>query len=466
MAGVKRGMRERRSDDEGEEREGRADYDEPVEKKKKTQSSPPSQPPIIIIGNSPLETHKLYFTKIEGLPARFNENAFNLDEILDSIKPVSSLHFNFMIDTRWVMSQYPSRCRNTPMTIVVGEKMGTGVREIRSEAESEGWTNINVQTASLPIPFGTHHSKLSIFEDDDMTIHILISTANLLPCDWKAKTQMFYYMKSAKVNRLDINGRRVEKEVPIVMDLIEYLGRYPIEGMTYWKDRLRESFFDFTVNRIVFSVPGYHKGEEMHKVGHKSVRNILRESRATDQNARKTLICQSSSIGSLGGTAGGWLGGEFTLSMRGGRDTTATQCWMIYPTKSDVMESVGGKLSGGSLPYSKGTAEKQEWLLKNMCRWRADNWGRSRIMPHVKSYLQADPNTRRFDWQIVTSANLSKAAWGTLQKNGGQLMIRSFEIGVLIMDPHCIRVPFDYPLARYKGGDRPWYIEDLDDDDQ
>ncbi|GMT24088.1 hypothetical protein PFISCL1PPCAC_15385, partial [Pristionchus fissidentatus] len=418
----------------------------------------------IEVGSEPLETHRLYFTKITGLPSRFNECAYNLDEILNQIKPVSSIHFNFMVDTQWLISQYPTSSRNLPMTIVIGEKLGTSAREIKEEAEKEGWTNIVVDTASLPIPFGVHHSKLSIFEDDNMHIHVIVSTANLLPYDWEGKTQMFYYMRTAVgIQPSEREERKVEKEVPIVMDLIEYLTRYKMDGMEYWTDRFRNSLFDFTVNRIVFSVPGYHKGEEMNLVGHKSVRDILKKARANDQNGRKTLICQSSSIGSLGARPSVWLGDEFTLSMRGGRDPTGTQCWMIYPTKEDVENGVDGKAGGGSLPYSKATAEKQEWLLKNMCKWRAENWGRSRIMPHVKSYLQVDQTTRRFDWQIVTSANLSKAAWGQLQKNGMQLMIRSFEIGVLIMDPNCIRVPFDYPLARYKEGDRPWYIDDMDE---
>ncbi|KAJ1105315.1 hypothetical protein NDU88_002723, partial [Pleurodeles waltl] len=30
-------------------------------------------------------------------------------------------------------------------------------------------------------------------------------------------------------------------------------------------------------------------------------------------------------------------------------------------------------------------------------------------------------------------ANLSKAAWGSLEKNGTQLMIRSYELGVLFL---------------------------------
>lgn len=34
---------------------------------------------------------------------------------------------------------------------------------------------------------------------------------------------------------------------------------------------------------------------------------------------------------------------------------------------------------------------------------------------------------------FLCSANLSKAAWGTLEKNGQQLMIRSYEIGILFL---------------------------------
>lgn len=59
-----------------------------------------------------------------------------------------------------------------------------------------------------------------------------------------------------------------------------------------------ETEFEYTVNRIVFSVPGYHKGDEMNKVssshriinylsnyqvGHMLVRSILKKERASDQ---------------------------------------------------------------------------------------------------------------------------------------------------------------------------------------
>ena len=38
----------------------------------------------------------------------------------------------------------------------------------------------------------------------------------------------------------------------------------------------------------------------------------------------------------------------------------------------------------------------------------------------------------------MDSANLSKAAWGCLEKNASQLMIRSYELGVLFLPQHFV----------------------------
>ncbi|GMF64562.1 unnamed protein product [Phytophthora lilii] len=54
----------------------------------------------------------------------------------------------------------------------------------------------------------------------------------------------------------------------------------------------------------------------------------------------------------------------------------------------------------------------------------------------MKSYARFDPSDEAagtLDWAIVTSSNLSKAAWGTFQKNKTQFMIRSYELGVMFL---------------------------------
>lgn len=54
------------------------------------------------------------------------------------------------------------------------------------------YKNIVVDGASLPFPYGTHHSKLSLFESEN-ALHVVVSTANLIPEDYGRKTQAFYY---------------------------------------------------------------------------------------------------------------------------------------------------------------------------------------------------------------------------------------------------------------------------------
>lgn len=44
-------------------------------------------------------------------------------------------------------------------------------------------------------------------------------------------------------------------------------------------------------------------------------------------------------------------------------------------------------------------------------------------------------------WLLLTSSNLSKAAWGALQKKDKQLMIRSYELGILTF-PELFQVSF------------------------
>uniref|UniRef100_M4B9X5 Tyrosyl-DNA phosphodiesterase n=1 Tax=Hyaloperonospora arabidopsidis (strain Emoy2) TaxID=559515 RepID=M4B9X5_HYAAE len=63
-------------------------------------------------------------------------------------------------------------------------------------------------------------------------------------------------------------------------------------------------------------------------------------------------------------------------------------------------------------------------------------------MPHIKSYVRFNPSKEEsgeLDWAILTSSNLSKAAWGTLQKNKTQFMIRSYELGVMFLPPVLAR---------------------------
>uniref|UniRef100_A0A5K3F6Z8 Zf-CCHH domain-containing protein n=1 Tax=Mesocestoides corti TaxID=53468 RepID=A0A5K3F6Z8_MESCO len=73
---------------------------------------------------------------------------------------------------------------------------------------------------------------------------------------------------------------------------------------------------------------------------------------------------------------------------------------------------------------------------------------------------------------FLFSANLSKAAWGCFEKDKSQLLIRSYELGVLFtpeMDEKEIEtppklqnfpVPYHLPPVPYGHSDRPWIFNE------
>jgi hypothetical protein len=68
--------------------------------------------------------------------------------------------------------------------------------------------------------------------------------------------------------------------------------------------------------------------------------------------------------------------------------------------------------------------------------WKSDQRHRSKAMPHIKTYARVSPCGRHLAWFHLTSANLSKAAWGKLQQpkrsgGGPGLYVMSYEAGVL-----------------------------------
>lgn len=54
-------------------------------------------------------------------------------------------------------------------------------------------------------------------------------------------------------------------------------------------------------------------------------------------------------------------------------------------------------------------------------------------MPHIKSYTRLSPDGSQIPWFVLTSANLSKGAWGTVSKNESSHYIMNYEAGVLFL---------------------------------
>lgn len=101
--------------------------------------------------------------------------------------------------------------------------------------------------------------------------------------------------------------------------------------------------------------------------GHIRLRKVLGDylkiSSAIEQQDQ--IICQFSSIGSLGASEDKWLCKEFSQSLSSCNNPLRPQIRkpiLIYPSVEDVFRSFEGPLAGGSLPYSKTVSLKQPYL--------------------------------------------------------------------------------------------------------
>jgi tyrosyl-DNA phosphodiesterase-1 len=99
-------------------------------------------------------------------------------------------------------------------------------------------------------------------------------------------------------------------------------------------------------------------------------------------------------------------------------------------------------------------------------RWDSSISGRGPYTPHMKCYfsyqnLTRSNNDKKYDgnndnnknvklnWFLLTSANLSQAAWGVSENNCSQLYIKSFELGVLFL-PRYVLICFQMYISIIK----------------
>ncbi|XP_038629410.1 tyrosyl-DNA phosphodiesterase 1 isoform X3 [Scyliorhinus canicula] len=394
-----------------------------------------------------------YLTKVSGIPSKDNCGALHIKDILSPLFGTikASAQFNYCIDIPWLVKQYPEEFRTKPLLVVHGEQ-----RQSKAELHEDAhpYTNIRLCQAKLEIAYGTHHT---------------IWLSPLYP-------------------RLPEGSSETagESVTNFKRDLIDYLTSYRSAGLSEWIAHIKQHDLSETRVYLIGSTPGRHQGNEKQKWGHFKLRRILSDCTSPVTNQESwPLIGQFSSIGSLGADETKWLCSEFKESLatlgKSQRCLSSQQVplHLVYPTVENVRTSLEGYPAGGSLPYAIVTAQKQPWLPSFFCRWSAEGSGRSRAMPHIKTYMRASPDFGELAWFAVTSANLSKAAWGALEKNGLQLMIRSYELGVLFLPtafgiatgrfsvhrgrlPDCkvsetsFPIPYDLPPQHYSSKDRPW----------
>uniref|UniRef100_A0A8C5WLL3 Tyrosyl-DNA phosphodiesterase 1 n=1 Tax=Leptobrachium leishanense TaxID=445787 RepID=A0A8C5WLL3_9ANUR len=430
------------------------------------------------------EPFRFYLTKVNGIKPKYNAGALHIKDILSPLFGTleSSVQFNYCIDIPWLVKQYPEEYRKKPLLIIHGEKRES---KARLHEAAHPYENVRLCQAKLDIAFGTHHTKMMLLLYKE-GLRVVIHTSNLIHDDWHQKTQGIWlsplYPRIAEGASISAG----ESATHFRADLMAYLASYNSPSLKEWMDIIKQHDLSETRVYLVGSTPGRYQGNDKEKWGHLRLRKILRENTSPIPGGENwPLIGQFSSIGSMGADNTKWLYSEFRESLRtlgtGVKPVGKTDppLLLIYPSVDNVRTSLEGYPAGGSFPYSIQTAQKQPWLHSYFHRWKAETSGRSRAMPHIKTYTRVSPDSQELAWFLVTSANLSKAAWGSFEKKGTQMFIRSYELGVLFLPSafgidtglysvkrniysanedckNAFPVPFDLPLEHYGGKDRPW----------
>ncbi|KIV89564.1 hypothetical protein PV10_06954 [Exophiala mesophila] len=408
-------------------------------------------------------------TTIRDLPGSQNVDTIGLSDILGDPLIREAWVFNFCFDVDWLMDHFDPDIRSmVKVKIVHGSWRREDDNRIGIEDACRRWPNVEALTAYLPDPFGTHHSKMFVLFTHDDHAQIIIHTANMLAQDWTNMTQAVW--KSPKLPKTEATTPpqigKIGSGTRFKHDILAYLFFYGSKTRN-----LREQLlaFDFRAVRgaLIASVPTKMPESvadsqvDLQKDlwGYPSLARALRSISHPDlehpsSKSTSHLVMQVSSIATLSPK---WLERFLAavLEPRSSRSLTALtgsparflrQTSIIYPTPVNVATSLDGYASGRSIhtkAQSPAHFKQIELLRTSWCQWaRGPNpafraW-RHEAAPHIKTYVQfrsrpsKETAAPEIDWALLTSANLSTQAWGSLQEKEGQIVVKSFEIGVLV----------------------------------
>lgn len=352
----------------------------------------------------------------------------------------------------------------------------------------------------------------------DEQAQIIIHTANMIPQDWANLSQALWTSPLlpllSTTNVEDQSLAQGSKTSPygsglrFKLDFLSYLRAYD-NRRTICKPLVEQlSKYDFSSIRgaLVGHVPGRHHIEDRNPTlfGWPAVRAILRTI-STHDGDKSEVVAQVSSIATLG-TTDQWLQKTLlaALSASTNRLSKPPKLGIVFPTPDEIRESLDGYESGRSIHLKIQTpaqAKQLQYLRPLLYHWAGESHpsqsstpsalastavreaGRKRAAPHIKTYVRySDEMKTRIDWALVTSANLSKQAWGEALNTAGDVRISSYELGVLVapsmyaedavMIPTFqedipaeavdgkvtigFRMPYDLPLVRYGNNEEPW----------
>jgi tyrosyl-DNA phosphodiesterase 1 len=355
-----------------------------------------------------------------------------------------------------------------------------------------------------------------LFRHDEQA-QIIIHTANMIPQDWANLSQAAWSSpilpllppeKAADQNLAQgSSSASYGSGLRFKLDLLGYLKAYDNRRVICKPlvEELRKYDFSSIRGALVGHVPGRHHAENDNPTlfGWPAIRAILKTIPVLNGD-KPEVVAQVSSIATLG-VNDQWLQKTLfaALSASANSSSKPPKLGIVFPTPDEIRKSLDGYKSGCSIHVKIQTpaqAKQLQYLKPLLYHWAGDDRpaqpstssaasstvreaGRKRAAPHIKTYIRySDEAKTCIDWALVTSANLSKQAWGEGLNAAGDVRICSYELGVIVapsmygedavMVPTFqrdlpteavdgkiaigCRMPYDLPLVRYGGAEEPW----------
>ncbi len=417
-------------------------------------------------------------TRIHDLPSYSNIDTVNLHDILGNPLIKEAWVFNFCFDIDWMMQFFDADIRDlVQVKVVHGSWRNEDSNKLAIDDACRRWKNVEAFKAYLPDQFGTHHSKMFVLFTHDEQAEVVIHTANMLQKDWTNMTQAVW--RSGPLQRTTENDGEpgpIGDGTRFRYDLLAYLKEYKRTTQALCK-QLQEYDFRQVRGALVASVPSKlnsslsNSTKEQHLWGYPQfwevlshISRIRSSSHCTDDRSRSHLVAQVSSIATL---PNGWLQNLVASNnhllvhtKKAYIKQSPPTLSVVYPTAPNVASSLDGYAAGASI-HTKAQSATHLAQINNLgphlSQWTRGpvegfQAGREKAAPHIKTYIQYNQKPTiealergdvDIDWALLTSANLSVQAWGSLPKKAGGktagnvaeeaiVHIQSFEIGVLV----------------------------------
>lgn len=340
---------------------------------------------------------------------------------------------NYMFDLSWFFGKAP-HLLSIPLVLAHGMR-GESFEEMRAACQVLLPENVKIYKPPLPFAWGTHHTKMAVLLSH-RGVRVIITTANYISGDWDRKAQGLW------LQDFPLKSGRCPTSSDFEFALIDYVNalKGPAESIA---EALQ--VYDFSQARgiLIPSVPGEHSSRSWDQYGHMRVRNVLKEAFEDEKRSFVDAPCiaQFSSMGSLHET---YIKNQLLPSFAAARNVQVVNNRVrfkaIWPPVDFVAGTYEGYQAGRSIPCNQRNLKPFLIEGKILHVYEGCN-GFERSSPHIKTFTRINQEGL-LPWVLMTSSNLSKPAWGDMQRSssyGRALRIRSYELGILVFPHHICR---------------------------